>query len=39
MPICEIIDAVFTFLIGQLGLEIFRPFADFLWDLVGCNIG
>ena len=37
MPICDIIDAIFTLLINDLGLSFLSPLADFLWDLAGCK--
>ena len=36
MPICDIINAIFTLLINDLGLSFLGPLADFLWELANC---
>ena len=36
MPICDILNAIFSLLIGQLGLTFLDPLASFIWELAGC---
>ena len=38
MPICDLINAIFSFLIGTLGLSFLDSLASFLLDSAGCDV-